>query len=45
MSAADGGAAALLVAGLNTNGPEVMYEDDLSDNTIPDIQVGFLLCA
>ncbi|VDN58432.1 unnamed protein product [Dracunculus medinensis] len=38
MSAADGGAAALLVAGLNTNGPEVMYEDDLSDNTIPDIQ-------
>lgn len=38
MSAADGGAAALLVAGLST-GPEVMYEDDLSDNTIPDIQV------
>ncbi|KHN80035.1 putative ubiquitin carboxyl-terminal hydrolase ubh-4 [Toxocara canis] len=37
MSAADGGAAALLVAGLST-GPEVMYEDDLSDNTIPDIQ-------
>lgn len=37
MSAADGGAAALLVAGLST-GNEVMYEDDLSDNTIPDIQ-------
>ncbi|VDK46088.1 unnamed protein product [Anisakis simplex] len=37
MSAADGGAAALLAAGLNTGG-EVMYEDDLTDNTIPDIQ-------
>lgn len=38
MSAADGGAAALLVAGLGM-GTEVMYEDDLTDNTIPDIQV------
>lgn len=37
MSAADGGAAALLVAGLST-GNDVMYEDDLTDNTIPDIQ-------
>lgn len=39
MSAADGGAAALLIAGLGTGGTDVMYEDDLTDNTIPDIQV------
>ncbi|KAM3729020.1 Pre-mRNA-splicing factor 38B [Dirofilaria immitis] len=38
MSAADGGAAALLIAGLGTGGTDVMYEDDLTDNSIPDIQ-------
>ncbi|VDO49221.1 unnamed protein product [Brugia timori] len=43
MSAADGGAAALLIAGLGTGGTDVMYEDDLTDNSIPDIQVNHTL--
>lgn len=43
MSAADGGAAALLIAGLGTGGTDVMYEDDLTDNSIPDIQVHYIL--